>query len=92
MTKNLSAIKKNQIALRNNIRNKSCKSTIKTCIKKAVLEMNKLESMNYEKAFFLVSQAYSKIDKGVKKGIITRNSAARKKSILSNKLKKIKAS
>lgn len=90
MTKNLSAVKRAQIASRNNARNRNYKSTIKTLIKKTLLEINNSESMNYERASYFLSQAYSTIDKAVKKGIIAKNSAARKKSILFNKLKNIK--
>ena len=90
MTKNLSAMKKYQISLRNNIRNRHYRSTIKTLIKKTLLEINDAESTNYEQAHLFLSQTYSKIDKAVKKGIIAKNNAARKKSILSSKLKKMK--
>lgn len=88
MAKNLSAMKRHQISLRNNARNRHYKSTIKTLIKKTLLEINKMEPIDYEQASLCMSQTYSKIDKAVKKGIIAKNSAARKKSILSNKLKK----
>ena len=89
MAKNLSAVKKAQISSRNNARNRNYKSTIKTLIKKTLLEINNLESINYERANFFLSQVYSTIDKAVKKGIIAKNSAARKKSTLSHKLKNI---
>ena len=92
MNKNLSAIKKTQVSLRNKLRNRNYKSAVKTLIKKTLLEINNIEPTNYQQAEFYLSQVYSKIDKAVKKGIIAKNSAARKKSILSNKLKKIKAS
>lgn len=92
MTKNLSAVKRDKISLRNNARNRHYKSTIKTLIKKTLLEINNMELKDYEQASFFVSQSYSKIDKAVNKGIVAKNSAARKKSILANKLKKIKES
>lgn len=87
MTKNVSAIKKDQVSLRNNLRNKNYKSAIKTLIKKTLLKVNNMENINYQKASVYVSQAYSKIDKAVKKGAISKNSAARKKSVLLNKIK-----
>ena len=91
MTKNLSAIKRVQVALRNNLRNRSYKSSIKTLVKKALIEISNPESVNYDRANLLVSQAYSKIDKAVKKNIIHKNSAARKKSMLACKLKNVKS-
>lgn len=90
MTKNLSALKRDKISLRNNARNRYYKSTIKTLIKKALSEINNIEFKDYEQASLFVSQSYSKIDKAVNKGIVAKNSAARKKSILANKLKRIK--
>lgn len=92
MNKNLSAVKREQVSLRNNIRNRHYKSTIKTLIKKTLLEINNVDSIDYQKVCSLVSKTYSKIDKAVKKGIIAKNNAARKKSILSNKFKKIQES
>lgn len=90
MSKNPSAVKRDQISQRNNLRNKNYKSTIKTLIKKVLLEINSSSSMDYEKVNSFISQAYSKIDKAVKKRIIPKNSAARKKSLLSNSLEQYK--
>lgn len=87
MAKNLSAVKKDQISLRNNIRNKIYKSMIKTSIKKVLLEINNLKSTDDKELNILMNQAYSTIDKAVKRGVISKNSAARKKSNLSYKLK-----
>lgn len=92
MTKNLSAVKKDQIALRNNIRNRNYKSAIKTFIKKALSQIDSIELIDTNQKNFLIAQAYSKIDKGVKRGVISKNSAARRKSILSNKFKEQKQS
>lgn len=92
MTKNLSAVKRDKISLRNNARNQYYKSTIKTLIKKTLSEIHNMEFKDYEQASLFVSQSYSKIDKAVNKGIVAKNSAARKKSVLANKLKKIKQS
>ena len=89
MTKNLSAVKRVQVALRNNIRNRTYKSSIKTIIKKTLIEINNIESENYDQANLFIAEAYSKIDKAVKKGIIPKNSAARRKSMLAQKLKNI---
>ena len=87
MTKNLSAAKRDQVALRNNARNRNYKSAIKTLMKSTLLELNRAESIDIEKVQFFLSKTYSKIDKAVKKGIMKKNSAARKKSILLKKLK-----
>lgn len=87
MVKNLSAIKRDQIALRNNIRNKNYKSTIKTLIKKVLVEINSLNSVEDKKMNFTISEVYSKIDKAVKRRVISKNSGARKKSMISTKLK-----
>ena len=87
MNKNLSAVKRVQIAERNRSHNKYYKSTIKTLIKKTLENINSIESIDARKANLLVAQAYSRIDKAVKKGILTRNSAARKKSTLFRKLR-----
>ena len=91
MVKNLSAVKRNQIALRNKRRNKYYRSTIKTLMKKVFISMhyssdNKRIAENTELQL-LVSQTYSQIDKAVKRGIMHKNNAARKKSRLANSLK-----
>lgn len=89
MTKNLSAIKRDQIALRNNLNNKNYKSSVKTLFKKALSEMNKTDALLENQGILLISKVYSKIDKAVKKGVIPKNSGARKKSILAHKLKNV---
>ena len=89
MPKNLAAIKRIQIASRNNLRNKSYKSSIKTMIKKVLFQINSNELLSFNELTILVARAYSKIDKAVKKGVIPKNNAARKKSMLAQKLKSI---
>lgn len=90
MTKNLSAIKRDQISLRNNLNNKNYKSSIKTLFKKALVEINNEDSVLNDKVNLLISKVYSKIDKAIKKGVIPKNSGARKKSLLANKLNNAK--
>lgn len=90
MSKNLSAVKRDQVSLRNNIRNRNYKSAIKTLSKKMTLPYNSLDVIDYNQMSLLLSQVYSKIDKAVKRGIISKNSAARKKSLLASKLKSLK--
>nr|QCI05323.1 ribosomal protein S20 [Compsothamnion thuyoides] len=84
MRKNLSAIKKNQLSLRNRSRNKIYKSAIKNSIKKFILNINQ---SNVENIMHDLSIVYKKIDKAVKKGVIHKNMAARKKSRLCKILK-----
>ncbi len=93
MAKNLSTVKRIQIAARNNKLNKNYKSSIKNIIKKIIKtnSTNKIDnSAEFNKVQFLISQAYSKIDKAAKKGVIHKNMAARKKSRLANLLKSVK--
>lgn len=90
MTKNSSAAKRVQIAARNNKRNKNYKSSIRTMVKKITqVKMSDHTKSHFEfkKVQLMISQAYSKIDKAAKKGIIHKNMAARKKSRLANILK-----
>lgn len=87
MSKNLSAIKKQEISLRNRARNRVYKSNIKTFSKKYLLSLQNLDNNNSSQALENLSNAYSAIDKAVKRGIIHKNNAARKKSILARAIK-----
>lgn len=85
MANNLSVMKRIAVAERNRARNKVYKSTIKTLTKKYTEEARKqlqLETHNLISLHNLLALVYSKIDKAVKKGILHRNNAARKKSYL----------
>nr|YP_009628675.1 ribosomal protein S20 [Acrochaetium secundatum]QBX88458.1 ribosomal protein S20 [Acrochaetium secundatum] len=85
MSNNLSVMKRIAIAERNRARNKVYKSTIKTLTKKYNEEARKQlksEAHNLLSLQKLLNLIYSKIDKAVKKGILHRNNAARKKSCL----------
>ena len=88
MANNLSASKRVQIAIRNSLRNKMYKSSIKTKIKNLlfVTDGYDFESINHN-----LSGVYSRIDKAVKKGVLHKNCGARKKAAL-NKLAKSLAS
>nr|YP_010198407.1 ribosomal protein S20 [Gracilaria pachydermatica]UAD86823.1 ribosomal protein S20 [Gracilaria pachydermatica] len=89
MSKNISAVKKNQISLRNKYRNKSYKSAIKTLTKKYMLSLDDVLSVNQNYDYMLqLSAIYKKIDKAVIKGILHKNNGSRKKSILAKALKK----
>nr|WCH56124.1 ribosomal protein S20 [Calliblepharis sp.] len=87
MSKCSSAAKKAQISLRNRLNNRSYKSAIKTLTKKYLNSLNSLNNSNYDNVLSNLSFVYSKIDKAVKKGVLHKNTAARKKSILSNAMK-----
>ena len=70
----------------NNERNKMAKSALKTTLKKfeaAVAEGNK------EQADSAYTAAVKSIDQAVKKGIIHKNNAARKKSSIALKMNKL---
>ena len=86
-----SAVKRVKIAERNRLYNKSYKSAVKTLMKKYFAAVDKYaaapspESM--QEVQQRMSEAYSKIDKAVKKGILHRNNGDRKKSRLARTLK-----
>lgn len=78
-----SAMKRAQIAEIRTMRNKSVKTGIKTSMKKFDVA---LESKDPEAALAAFKAAVKKLDKGVAKGVMHKNSAARKKSSLARKL------
>ena len=78
-----SAKKRVKIIEKKTLRNNMIKSEYKTVIKKFE---NALNSGNVEEAKTLFSQATKKIDQACSKGVIAKNTAARKKSSLSKKL------
>lgn len=85
MSKNLSAVKKVRITLRNRLRNRKYKFSIKKSIKKYLLDMKdtSVDSMNFSKNNLNnLSIVYQKIDKAVKRGILHKNQGARKKARL----------
>ncbi|MBW4556691.1 MAG: 30S ribosomal protein S20 [Trichormus sp. ATA11-4-KO1] len=91
MANTKSALKRAQIGERNRLRNKAYKSAVKTLMKKyfsavEVYAANPNLELEQEVQVRL-SEAYSKIDKAVKRGVLHPNNGARKKSRLANKLK-----
>jgi ribosomal protein S20 len=92
MTKKLLNRKNIAVNLRNKQINTYYKSTVKTLIKKIkilVLEKNLKSSTNFTiEIKNTVSLLNSKLDKGVKKGSFKKNTAARKKSMISEFIKK----
>lgn len=83
-----SAKKRVLVAERNRLKNVAFKTSIKTAIKK-VLELAKGEDKDaLNKA---LSRAYQLCDKAVSKGILHKNTAARKKSRLTISVNKLTA-
>ena len=78
-----SAQKRILVAERNHERNIAFKSSIKTAVKK-VLES--LKGGEVEAAKENLRQAYKLYDKAVSKGVLHKNTAARKKSRLTKKV------
>lgn len=78
-----SAIKRTKIIEKKTLRNNMIKSAYKTAVKKFE---QAIESGNVEEAKVLFSEATKKIDQACTKGVIVKNTAARKKSSLSKKL------
>ena len=73
-----SAKKRVLVAERNHARNVAVKSRIKTAVKKVLAALKEDTSKVQE----LLNNAYKLLDKSVSKGILHKNTAARKKSRL----------
>ena len=80
------ASKATRVNRRNREYNKQYKSEMRTRIKR-VLES--VEEGDYQVALPTLSKAFAIIDKNVKRGIVHKNTAARKKSQLHLKVKKL---
>ena len=78
-----SAIKRVSVIEKKTLRNNMIKSGYKSAVKKFE---QALESGNIEEAKTLFSQATKKVDQACSKGVIVKNTAARKKSNLAKKL------
>ncbi|MBV8063340.1 MAG: 30S ribosomal protein S20 [Nevskia sp.] len=74
-----SGIKRVEVAERNRLRNVAMKSAIKTYIRKV---MSALEAGQKDEAGPLAQRAISLLDSSVTKGILHRNTVARRKSRL----------
>jgi small subunit ribosomal protein S20 len=75
-----SAMKRAQIAAKRNERNKMVKSSLRTAIRKY------REAIGTENAVARLSSAFAALDKAASKGVIHKNTAARKKARLAKKL------
>ena len=78
-----SAKKRVKVIEKKTLRNNMIKSAYKTAVKKFE---QAIEVGNIEEAKTLFSEATKKIDQACTKGVIVKNTAARKKSSLSKKL------
>ena len=91
MANNKSAKKRIQIAERNRLINKSYKSTVKTWTKKTLENCEKYKKEPNEENKNLVNtslnNAFSLIDKAVKKNVLHKNNGANRKSKINNFVK-----
>ena len=91
MANNKSAKKRILVAERNRQVNKSYKSTVRTLIKKTLINCENYKkepnSENKELINTSLNQAYSLIDKAVKKNVLHKNNGANKKSRINNLVK-----
>lgn len=83
-----SAIKRVNVIEKKTLRNNMIKSGYKSAVKKFE---QAVEAGNVAEATTLFAQATKKIDQACSKGVIVKNTAARKKSNLAKKLNAIKA-
>ncbi len=83
-----SAIKRVSVIEKKTLRNNMIKSAYKTAIKKFETAV---EAKDMKNAEVLFSEATRKIDQACAKGVIVKNTAARKKSNLAKKLNAAKA-
>ena len=83
-----SAIKRVNVIEKKTLRNNMIKSEYKTAVKRFE---EAVSNNNVEEATKLLSVATKKIDQACTKGVIVKNTAARKKSKLANKLNAINA-
>ena len=93
MANTKSAKKRIDINKRNRLQNKYYKTSVRTLIKLFFKNLKVYEVSNNledkERVNKILNQVYSMIDKGTKKNIYHRNTAARKKSKLAAYLKNI---
>lgn len=83
-----SAIKRTKVIEKKTLRNNMIKSSYKTAVKKFE---QAIEAGNTQEATTLFTEATKKIDQACTKGVIVKNTAARKKSNLAKKLNAVKA-
>ncbi len=86
-----SAIKRVQIAERNRLRNKATKAAVRALMKK-VISLSNTYATNQQPELLqeiqsALSAAFSRIDKAAKRGVLHKNTAARRKARLSRVVK-----
>jgi len=88
-----SALKRIKINERNRLRNKIYKSAVKTLMKKYFQSVEAYTASPSDEQKQLIqtrmSEAYSKIDKAVKRGVYHKNNGARKKARLARAWKQV---
>ena len=91
MANNKSAKKRILIAKRNNLQNRFYKSSVRTLTKKFLKDLDSYKSSqngaDKEKLQTILNSIYSLIDKGSKRNVYHKNTAARKKAKLAALLK-----
>ena len=91
MANNKSAKKRILISKRNTLQNRFYKSSVRTLTKKFLQDLETYKdsqnNTDKEKAKILLNSIYSLIDKGSKKNVYHKNTAARKKAKLAALLK-----
>ena len=91
MANNKSAKKRILVAERNRQVNKTYKSTVRTLIKKTIINCENYKkdpnSENQELINNSLNKAFSLIDKAVKKNVLHKNNGANKKSRINNLVK-----
>lgn len=90
-----SAAKRAEISERNRLRNKSYKSAVRTLMKSCFEAVTSYKTAPSDEAMADIdkrlSLAYSKIDRAVKRGVLHRNTGARRKSRLAAAIKAAQA-
>ncbi len=93
MANNKSALKRIEIAERNRLRNKTYKSAVKTLMKNFFTAVDNYARQpspeGLQEVKSRMSEAYSKIDKAVKRRVLHPNNGARKKSRLAARLRSV---
>nr|YP_009391650.1 ribosomal protein S20 [Laurenciella marilzae]ARW59794.1 ribosomal protein S20 [Laurenciella marilzae] len=87
MSQTSSSTKNNQIILRNRNRNKKYKIAIKKATKSYLLVLSSNNPQNLKICLDNLSLVYQKIDKAVKRKVLHKNTAARRKRRLARMLK-----
>lgn len=91
MSKISPTAKNNKFISRNRNRNKKYKLAIKTATKKCLLstQNNQMKNENLVVSLKNLSLAYKKIDKAVKRKVLHKNTASRKKARLAKVIQKL---